>query len=447
MTNDATIRIEGLGKQYPVFHHPWQAVRYLATAVLRGRLDEAAVRAGVEALVGIDLTIARGERVGIVGRNGAGKSTLVKLLAGNFPPNAGRLRIDGDVYCLLPGSVSFSLEQSTLENARQHLAYLPISEDEIEARLAEIRDFTELGDYFTQPVKNLSLGMRVRAEFAVATARTADIVIIDEVLGAGDIYWSEKIARRMEQLCARGSTLLLVSHSLAQVNRYCERAIWIERGRIVMDGPALEVTKRYEGFLERLSWHTDDLDDKTVAIREVAAELGDEILPESGQTVTRWPGRGDVLIVGVWINELNNRELLLDPDHPVDFRIALRVRKGGRYDVRLILIFWSERGKRIAIAENEPYSMESSAGDLHELRIRIQSRQFASGSYRVSMSLFDVYNGTSAVNEKGSRLDAVSKSFTIRFLDKRPDGLPNPIYRLPLTVARDSAAAEDISTL
>ncbi len=432
--NDA-ILAEHVCKRYPVFTRPWQGVRYLWRIVRHGAPDAGDLAGAVEALTDVSLRIGRGERVGIVGRNGAGKSTLLKLLGGAFPPVSGSLRVNGEIYCLLPGSVSFSLEQSTLENAFQHLAYLPLSAQEMRERLDDIREFTELGEYFTQPVKNLSLGMRVRAEFAVATARSADIVIVDEVLGAGDIYWSEKIARRMEQMCARGATLLLVSHSLAQINRFCERAIWIERGRVVMDGPAAEVTKRYEGFLERLSWQTDDPADKTVTIERVTADLGNEILPDSGQTVTRWPGRGDVRITGVWINGRATSSLSLAHGEALSFRLALRAARVGTYRLRYLFTLWSLNGKRLAALENEADQLVIGAGQLHEVCVRSLEPILVSGRFLLSVTISDVGAGLSAAHELSARLDVIYKSFLIEVEPSgsaRADAATYPVYRIVL---------------
>lgn len=435
MSTGAAIEIAGVCKHYPVFGHPWQAVRYLASLIRRGVPDPTIATGGVPALTDINLRIGKGERVGIVGRNGAGKSTLLKLLAGDFPPATGRFSIHGNVYCLLPGSVSFSFEQSTNENARQYLSYLGLSPEEMEARIEEIRDFTELGEYFEQPVKNLSLGMRVRAEFAVATAQSADIVIIDEVLGAGDIYWSEKIARRMEQLCADGTTLLLVSHSLSQINRYCERAVWIERGKIVMDGPALEVTKRYEGFLERLSWQTDDVDDKTLGIENIAAEMGNEVLPDTGQTVVRWPGRGDVLVSGVWLNDQTASSLRLDSSDPLSIRMRVQARRGGEHSLRYLLTFWDANGKRVAVIENESDRMEfpldsMSAG--HEIVFWRSTLGLKSGHYFLTITVSDALASAGTTKEHSTRQDVLYKSFRLEVSSLNWTNFAQPVFRLNL---------------
>lgn len=436
MTEGIAVRIEGVSKRYPAFSHPWQAVRYLAGLVRCGRPDERALATGVQALSKIDLTIRRGERIGIIGRNGAGKSTLVKLLAGAFPPTEGRFSVNGTVYCLLPGSVGFSLDQSTEENARRYLSYLPLAPAEVEARLADIRVFTELGEYFTQPVRNLSLGMRMRAEFAVGTAHSADVLIVDEVLGAGDIYWTEKIAHRMEMLCARGATLLLVSHSLAHIQRFCERAVWIERGKVVMDGPASEVTKRYEGFLERLSWHTDDLHDKTVAVEGAAAEIGNERLPDSGQIVTRWPGRGDVFVSGVWLNERAAPRLSISPDEGLVVRLMLRARRGRPYELRYLLTFWSADGRRAAVVENDADSVHISPTLPHEVVVALDAVGLAPGTYHLSVTVLDITRARLSSAEHAVRMDALYKSFALDVAAMRRDirQPAAPLFRLPLVL-------------
>ena len=427
------ICIEGVSKLYPVFDNAWQGVRYLARAVCHGRADPRDIAGSVPALQDINLSMVRGERVGIIGRNGAGKSTLLKLLAGTFPPTTGTLHVDGEIYSLLPGSVSLSQELSTLENARQHLSMLSLSPNELDRVNTEIRDFTELGDNFTQPAKNLSLGMRVRAEFAIATAHMADIVIIDEVLGAGDIYWEEKIARRMEHLCSCGTTLLLVSHSLSQVTRYCERAIWIERGRTVLDGNAIEVSKRYEGFLERLSWHTDDLDDKTVSISESAADLGDEQLPDSGQVVTRWPGRGDVKVSGVWINGAAETRLSVTHGQPLVFRLTLRAERGGDFRLRYLFTFWDTLGRRVAVLENDVDAVHIEPSVSHEVGVTCPQLVLVSGSYHITLTITDTDKALGTVAEGAIRLDALYKSFHLDVIDRAPVSMPGqrPGYRIP----------------
>lgn len=426
------IEIRGAAKHYPVFRRPAEALRYLVDAIVHGAPRVRAHQPVVRALDDVSLTIRKGERVGIVGRNGAGKTTLLRLLAGEFHPTAGTVSVSGGTYSLSGDAVGFSPDLSAEENAISHLQMRGLPPDEVAARLAEIEAFTELGDYFRQPVKTYSLGMRVRAEFAAATAHAAEILIVDEVLGAGDIYWAERIATRMDVLCSQGSTLVLVSHSVGQILRFCDRALWIERGRVVMDGSAIDVTTRYESFLERLSWHTDDPDDATVRLESVLPNLGNVVLPESGQTVMRWPGHGSVVLSGVWINGEAVTELEVEPHTPLEFRLATVAQADGHYSLRYLLTFWDGSGKRVAVAENDRDEIALATNDRHTVSVSIPSSQLAGGQYLVTISVFAV-PGPGSVVERMDRLDVLYKSFRLRFLQNGVSS--GPSYRFPMQLA------------
>jgi len=411
----AAIELTGVTKLYPVFRRPLDGWSYLWRSFLRGRPERPEGAPAVRALDNVNLTIRKGERVGIIGRNGAGKSTLLKLLASGAPPTHGRIDLSGELHSLMPGSVTFSPDLSACENARNYLASLGLPASRMQRYLDEIEEFTELGDYFRQPVRSYSLGMRVRAEFAAATAYTADIVIIDEVLGAGDIYWAEKIARRMDRLCEQGTTLLLVSHALDQVARFCERVVWIECGRVVMDGATLEVTRRYEGFLERLSWETDDTDDKTIDLDRLLPDLGSVTLPASGQKALRWPGRGDVLIEGVWLNGEPTTGIEIDHTGRLEIRVALRGQKEASCALSCLLTFWSANGSRFAVGENEPVDVVLTQGSDQALIFSFSVRQLPLGEYHLTLSLLD--NADRTTDEKRQRQDVLYKSFRIQVRD------------------------------
>lgn len=205
------------------------------------------------ALRAIEVEITAGSRVGIIGRNGAGKSTLLKLITGNVAPTEGHIEVNGDVQALLEAGAGFHPEFTGYENIRASLTYQGLTPTEIKAAVAEIAEFTELGQLLSQPFKTYSLGMQARLVFATATAIKPHILIVDEILGAGDAYFVGKSSERMKELVEdSGATVLLVSHALDQVARYCDESIWIERGRIVMRGPSLEVINAYEEFVHRL---------------------------------------------------------------------------------------------------------------------------------------------------------------------------------------------------
>ena len=202
-----------------------------------------------QALENITLSIRAGERVGIVGRNGAGKTTLLKILTGAIGPTSGSVDVAGPVQALMQVGLGFHPDFTGYENIRSSLVYNGLDAGETETAIAEIVDFVELGDFLHQPFKTYSLGMRSRLQFAAATAIRPDILVVDEVLGAGDAYFSAKSADRIKRLTSSGCTLLLVSHGMQQILQFCDRVIWLDCGKVVMDGPALEVVNAYEEFI------------------------------------------------------------------------------------------------------------------------------------------------------------------------------------------------------
>lgn len=204
------------------------------------------------AVSNVSLTIAHGERVGVVGHNGSGKTTLLRLITGFTRPTEGRVMLDGSIQALMQRGYGFNDALSGLENVRNALVYNGLPETMLAMAEADIVEFVELGEFLHHPVKTYSLGMRARLEFAAATAIHPDVLVIDEVLGAGDGYFVHKCARRMRQLVT-GTTLLLVSHSLDQIREYCDRVLWMDGGRLREDGPVDQVLDNYRRYMSEQS--------------------------------------------------------------------------------------------------------------------------------------------------------------------------------------------------
>jgi len=237
---DAAIAITGLDKRFRRFQHPgWRALDALGWPVPRTCYDN------FQALSAINLSIARGEKVALIGRNGAGKSTLLRLIAGQMRADAGTIQVNGQVQALMALGTGFHPDFTGLDNIRSALAYQGTAPADMAGHIEEITEFTELDEFLKRPVKEYSAGMYARLTFAVATCITPDILIIDEILGAGDAYFLGKCIQRMQALTRDGATILFVSHDMSSVQMLCDRGIWLDAGRIRQDGPLLPVSKAY----------------------------------------------------------------------------------------------------------------------------------------------------------------------------------------------------------
>ncbi len=198
------------------------------------------------ALKDISFRIRRGEVVGLVGTNGSGKSTMLKIIAGVLEPSRGSCTVRGNIAPLIELGAGFDPELTARENIYLNGSLLGYSRRFIDDNLQDIIDFAELHDFMDMPLKNFSSGMVARIAFAIATVTEPDILIVDETLSVGDVFFQEKCERRIRHLIESGDvTVLFVSHDIEQVERICQRAIWIEKGDLRMDGPVAEVCEAY----------------------------------------------------------------------------------------------------------------------------------------------------------------------------------------------------------
>jgi ABC-type polysaccharide/polyol phosphate transport system ATPase subunit len=198
------------------------------------------------AVDGLTLDVERGERIAIIGRNGSGKSTLLKLIARVIQPTSGRVDVTGKVNALLQIGTGFHSDLTGRQNVYAYFAQMGVTGHEADRRYEEVVDFAELHEYIEQPVKTYSTGMSVRLMFATSTAITPDLLILDEVLGVGDAYFTQKSFARIRELSDGGTTLLLVTHDVYAASRLCDRMIWLDRGRVILDGASRRIVTAYE---------------------------------------------------------------------------------------------------------------------------------------------------------------------------------------------------------
>jgi lipopolysaccharide transport system ATP-binding protein len=231
MKKDLVISVEKITKQFHLYRRPYDRVKQALLGPLGRRYGHA-----FQALDDVTFEVRRGESVGIIGRNGAGKSTLLQLIVGTLHPTSGDLEVRGRVAALLELGAGFNPEFSGRENVYMTAKFMGFSRKEIEARFEEIAAFADIGEFMDQPVKTYSSGMLVRLGFAVQTSVDPDILIVDEALSVGDIFFQQKCLRRMRELRQKGVTLLFVSHDMGIVRDLCERAVYLRLGRMVICG-------------------------------------------------------------------------------------------------------------------------------------------------------------------------------------------------------------------
>lgn len=236
------IRLEGVTQRYRVISERPDTLRELFTRFFRQKTSYH----DFDALKNVTFSVRRGEVVAIIGRNGSGKSTTLKIIAGVYRPTAGRVEVNGAVAPLIELGAGFHPELTGRENIVLNGLLMGYSKREMEARQQSIVEFAGIGDFIDAPVKQYSSGMYLRLAFSVATEVDPDILVVDEILAVGDITFQHKCFERLRRFQAAGKTILLVTHSLADVIKMCDRAVYLDKGQIMFDGPAVEAVQFYK---------------------------------------------------------------------------------------------------------------------------------------------------------------------------------------------------------
>jgi lipopolysaccharide transport system ATP-binding protein len=238
-----TITVSNLGKAYKQYPNRWARLLEWISPSHKTRHSLKWV------LQDISFQIGAGESVGIIGVNGAGKSTLLKMITGTTQPTTGRVEVSGRVAALLELGMGFHPDFTGRQNVFMAGQLQGLSVDEIHQLMPEIESFAAIGDYIDQPVRIYSSGMQVRLAFAVATAKRADVLIVDEALSVGDAAFQRKCFQRIESFRSEGTTLLFVSHDIETVKKLCDRAVFLLNGQLVACGDAKFICDEYEAFL------------------------------------------------------------------------------------------------------------------------------------------------------------------------------------------------------
>lgn len=246
------LRLRNVSVEFPIYQGSSRSLKkaLLATSTRGNLAKDGLDRITVRALSDISFDIANGDRLALIGPNGAGKTTLLKLLAGVFEPTQGSFASSGSVSSLLDTSVGLQGDATGRENIILRGMFMGIRPREMREMAAEIAEFTELGHYLDMPVRTYSSGMMIRLAFAIATCIPPDILIMDEWLTAGDAKFLEKAQRRIEGFVRASSILVLASHAMGLVEQWCNRAILLHHGQIVMMGSVQDAISAYQALVQ-----------------------------------------------------------------------------------------------------------------------------------------------------------------------------------------------------
>ncbi len=302
MEKNIAISVQDISKKFKVYYDKGTSLKEKVLFRNRRQYEER------EVLKNVSFQVRKGEAIGIVGHNGCGKSTLLKLLTKIMYPDGGSISTEGRISALIELGAGFHPDMSGRENIYTNAAIFGLSRAEIDRRLDQIIEFSELREYIDNPVRTYSSGMYMRLAFSVAINVDADILLVDEILAVGDASFQAKCFNRLREIKAGGTTIVIVSHSLGQIEQICDRSIWIHKGKIQMDGRPRDVHPVYldymgKQFLEHTAAHHPERGE------EDRQEVRQEIPPheESSQEKTRW-GNGAARFTRIYCLDGDGKE-------------------------------------------------------------------------------------------------------------------------------------------
>ena len=311
INSEYAIRVKNVTKQFKVYYDKGSSLKERMIFRGRNRYENRTV------LDGISLDIRKGDAVGLVGHNGCGKSTLLKLMTRILYPDSGEIEVQGRVSSLIELGAGFHPDMSGRENIYTNASIFGLSKKEIDSRLDDIIAFSELREFIDNPVRTYSSGMYMRLAFSVAINVDADVLLIDEILAVGDANFQSKCFAKLQEIKANGTTIVIVSHSLKQIEQICNRSIWIHGGKIRSDGVPNDVHMDYLDYMSEVR--------KTNALLSSMTE--EQKAAYDKEKKLRW-GNGDATIETVKVTDKQGKEgNLFEVGAEIHFRVGYKVNK------------------------------------------------------------------------------------------------------------------------
>lgn len=360
---DYSVKTEHLTKVYKKYKQPWYRVLNAFSSKVPYKK--------FYALKDVSVTIPKGEAVGIVGKNGNGKSTLLKIITGVTTPTGGTVSTNGRIVAMLELTSGFDKELTGRENVYIKGRTIGMTRDEINARMDDICDFADIGDFIDQPVRTYSSGMKSRLGFAVSVNMDPDILIVDEVLAVGDVSFKLKCLARMEEFRKQGKTILFVSHDIATVKAFCSSCMWIKNGELMDYGDTGVVVQKYQDFLkeERVAENKRRREEN----KEVLLTKDDVIHPHN-------------IVVG---DEIGESKKYFEPGDDVYIYASYDIRVPMEKLTCSVSVFDSE-GTEVfgSDRQSDSLSVEAGEGD-HRIAIRLKKPPLLPGKYYATCALWN----------------------------------------------------------
>lgn len=379
--NDVVIEVKDIRKKFKVYYDKGHTLKERMISKKRNKFEER------EVIRGISFTVKRGEAIGLVGHNGCGKSTTLKMLTRIMYPDSGEINIQGRVSSLLELGAGFHPDMSGRENIYINASIFGLDKKEIDSKIDDIIAFSELEEFIDNPVRTYSSGMYMRLAFSVAINVNAEVLLIDEILGVGDVNFQTKCFNKLMEIKGNGTTIVLVSHSTSQVERICDRSIWIHEGQIAAEGDPVDVHREYLSYMRELR--------NEAAEEEVKAQEEADKVAEQNAEAKRMDADELVQVLKAHVlDEHGKGRKIFDLGDTVELKVALQANREIKdYYIEVNLV----RADAVlcygasTVTENifcEPWMGKK------EFSLRIEKMNLLYGKYHFDIHIGDVNGGT-----------------------------------------------------
>lgn len=384
MTSEPAIQAIHLNKKYKLYDKPIDRLKESLNIFGRKFHKE------FHAINNVSFEVKKGEMLGIIGKNGSGKSTLLKMITGVLTPTSGKIHVSGNVSALLELGAGFNPELTGIENIYMNGTLMGYMKTQMDDKIEEILSFADIGDFIHQPIKIYSSGMFVRLAFAVAINVDPDILIVDEALSVGDIRFQQKCFRKINEFKAK-KTILFVSHDMTVINKYCDRAIWINEGELIDEGSPADLSKKYQAFMMGSSLN------KLSSLRSKDGTSSKNENTDSEINVDELDSSLDVLgdnrarIIGLSLIDTitEDKIVLVEPGQSV--KLLIKVKANDTIEEPIVGFSIKDRLGNI-IAQQNSYALNEEISTLLEGQTRIVSFKFSvpmlnRGQYSISPAI------------------------------------------------------------